>query len=116
MLPGMLPGMLIAAVEAAVAGEAAVVAAGAGSSVADVIGALRAAGAADAVLLLLQPDVAAIDRAMLLAALGPLATAMAPRRLVAIDLPEDVAQGRVVATARYLVAAHSTTGQCLQLR
>jgi hypothetical protein len=107
--------MLRATLDAALAGDATVVAAGGGQSVAEVLAALRASSSTDAVLLLIGPDVPAIDRAMLLAALGPLATDLAPQRLGAIDLVAECPSDRIVATAKYLVSARSTTGQALRL-
>ena len=107
--------MLSKAVAAAVGPHAALVVATAASSTTDVIAALRAAGQGNTVVLLIEPGVAAIDRAMLLAALGPLAVALAPVRIAAVDVAEGAAEERVVAAASYLADAQSTTGQYLRV-
>ena len=69
---------------------------------------------ADFVLLLIDSAVPALDRAMLIGAIGPLATELAPRtRIGAIDIGAGADRGDVAAAARFLVAAMSTTGQIL---
>lgn len=68
------------------------------------------------VLLVIDAQVAAIDRAMLIAAVGPLAIELAPQtRLVALDLAAGAGVADIVAAADYLVAATSTTGQVLRI-
>lgn len=68
------------------------------------------------VLLLLDSSLPAIDRAMLIAAIGPLAVELASRtRIGAIDIMAGAADEDVVAAARFLAAARSTTGQILRI-
>lgn len=96
-----------------------VIVAAAGDVVADVIDRLSGHGSdasSEAVLLIIGRTVLPTDRAMLIAAVGPLAVALAPtRRLVAIDVADDADPDAVVAAARYLAAASSTTGQVLRV-
>lgn len=106
---------MIAAVTAALGTETTLVVADAGCTAGGVIDLVRAARGGDAVVLLLVPAVAAIERAMLLAALGPLARELAPRRIGAIDVAESASADRVVAAARFLAGARSTTGQVLRV-
>ena len=85
---------------------------------AEVIAAVRAQGASrpECMLLLIAAGVTALDRAMLLAALGQLAVALAPDvRINALDIAADVALDDVAAAARFLVGAASTTGQIIEL-
>lgn len=71
----------------------------------------------DSVLLLIPADVSALDRAMLRAAIGPLTRELAPaKRLNAIDVAVGAADDEVIAAARFLAAARSTTGQLLEIR
>jgi hypothetical protein len=71
----------------------------------------------DSVLLLIAADVPALDRAMLRAAIGPLAIELAPsKRLNAVDVVGDASDEDVIAAARFLAAAASTTGQILDVR
>lgn len=107
--------MLSDAVVTALAGQAAVVVAGATIAVSNVLAALRGPMDDDAVLLLLLPDLAPIDRVMLLAALGPLAIELSPRRIAAIDVMDGASPRNVVAAAHYLASACSITGQCLHV-
>lgn len=88
-----------------------------GCVVADVVASLRAAGAEDdMVTLLIEPQVAAIDRAMLIAAVGALATHLAPKgRIAAIDIAPGAAAGDVAAAVAFLESALSTTGQVLRV-
>lgn len=106
---------MIAAVAAALGTDATLVVAEADCTPGTVIDMVRAARAGDAVVLLLLPAVAAIERAMLLAAVGPLAHELAPRRIGAIDVAESASADRVVAAARFLAGARSTTGQVLRV-
>ena len=85
------------------------------SALSDVLDAVRATLSGDAVILLLQPDVSAIDRAMIVAALGPLAIELAPRRVAAVEIVASASPERIDAAMRYLATAYSTTGQCLQV-
>ena len=69
------------------------------------------------VMLVIDAAVAALDRAMLRAAVGPLAMELAPRtRLAALDLGVDADPVAVLAAAGFLVTAQSTTGQTLEIR
>ena len=92
-----------------------IVSAESGSDIVDIVSRLRASGAGFA-LLLIDSSVPAIDRAMLCAAIGPLAIERAPRaRIGAIEAGEGAATADVVAAARYLASARSTTGQILTI-
>lgn len=103
-----------AALAAALGSRAALVFANDLGAVAAVRAAPRESGI---VLLVIDAAVAALDRAMLLAAVAPLAVELAPQtRIAALDLGEDVACDAVLAAADFLVSAHSTTGQVLEIR
>ena len=81
----------------------------------DAVAALRAA-AGDVVLLVIEPSVPELDKAMLLAAIGPLAVERAPAvRIAALDVADGADLADVVAAAAFLVVAHSTTGQVLRI-
>lgn len=111
--------MIAARVAAALGDAAALVIADAGCTTCAVIAELRAARVdeRDSVLLLIATDVPALDRAMLRAAIGPLAIDMAPTtRLNALDIANSAADDVVVAAARFLTGAASTTGQLLEIR
>ncbi len=57
-----------------------------------------------------------VDRAMMLAAIGPLAVELGPdRRIGALDIGIDGAPADIVSAARFLAGAGSTTGQILAL-
>jgi hypothetical protein len=102
-----------AAVATALGGKAALVFAEDVGAVAAVRAAPRDAGV---VVLVIEAGVAALERAMLLAAIGPLAQELAPAtRLVALDLGEGALEADVVAAADYLTRAASTTGQVLRI-
>lgn len=105
--------LLNEAVGAALPATTALVVADADAVLVHVLARLRGAAADEAIVVLIQPDFAAIDRAMLIAALGPLALELAPRRINAIAVADGAASERVVAAARYLAFARSTTGQNL---
>jgi len=76
---------------------------------------LRAAQGA-MVLLLIESSISPLDRAMLIAAIGPLAIERAPHgRIGALDVAAGAAPEDVVAAARFLAAAGSTTGQVLKI-
>lgn len=100
---------------AAVPGDAAaLVTAGGEDSVESVLHRLRAAGAdgRESILLVIEADVAAIERAMLRGALGPLAIEFAPAcRINALDVMAGAADDAVMAAASFLATARSTTGQ-----
>lgn len=96
----------------ATAPGAVVVSAAAGQA-AEVVRQIRASGA-DFVLLLIDSRVPALERAMLMGAIGPLAIELAPTtRIGAIDAATGADPGDVAAAARFLAAARSTTGQIL---
>lgn len=102
-------------VRAALAGipDLEMVSAESGDDVAEIVRRLRASRAGIA-LLLIDSSVLAIDRAMLSAAIGPLAIDRAPQaRIGAIEIGDGAAMADVVAAATYLVSARSTTGQIL---
>jgi hypothetical protein len=81
----------------------------------DMIEQVRSVGA-EMILILAGPDLTGIDRAMLLAAIGPLAIELAPaRRIGALDVADGAAVADVAATARFLIEAGSTTGQTLRI-
>lgn len=105
--------LLSEAVIAALSATIALVVANAETALVDVLARLRAASLDETVLVLIEPDFAAIDRAMLIAALGPLAVELAPKRIAAIAAADGAPIDDVVAAARYLAAARSTTGQTL---
>lgn len=68
------------------------------------------------VLLLVDSRIAALDRAMLLAAIGPLAAELAPRvRIGAVVAGPAAAAADVAAAAAFLARARSTTGQVLEI-
>lgn len=68
------------------------------------------------VLLVIAADVPDLDRAMLLAAVGPLAVEIAPdRRIAAIDVGPGAVEADVVAAACFLTSAESSTGQVLRI-
>jgi len=84
-----------------------------GDTVADIVRRLRVPGAG-ITLLLIDSSVPVLDRAMLGAAIGPLAVEIAPRaRIGAIEIGEGATTMDVVAAARFLASARSTTGQIL---
>ncbi|MDH7974148.1 hypothetical protein QH494_18320 [Sphingomonas sp. AR_OL41] len=108
-----------ASVVAAALGEAAVlVTAAGGDPIESVLCRVRAAAsdASESILLIIEPGVAAIDRAMLHGALGPLATELAPgSRINALDVMAGAAADNVIAAASFLATACSTTGQVIVL-
>ena len=84
-----------------------------GCDAAEIVSQLRKSGAGT-VLLLIDSSVPTLDRAMLRAAIGPLAIERAPlARIGAIDIADGAAMADIVAAASYLVSARSTTGQIL---
>ena len=79
----------------------------------EVVDRLRAAEG-EIVLLLIDSSVSPLDRAMLIAAIGPLAVELAPRvRIGAIDVAAGAAPEDAAVAARFLAGARSTTGQVL---
>ncbi len=92
---------------------ATILAAEPGCGAADIVAKMRSA-AGEIILLLIDPGVPQLERAMLIAAIGPLAIEHAPAsRIGAIDIGEGAVLPDVEAAARFLVAARSTTGQVL---
>ena len=86
-----------------------------GCRVVDIVEKMRAASG-EIILLLIDSGVAELDRAMLVAAIGPLAIERAPAvRIGAIDIMEAAAPDHVEAAARFLTTARSTTGQVLMV-
>ena len=111
--------MIAARVAVALGDAIALVIAEAGRTTETVLADLRAArtGERDSVLLLIAGDVPALDRAMLRAAIGPLAIELAPAmRLNAVDVVGGAADDDVIAAARFLAVADSTTGQVIDVR
>jgi len=111
--------MIPAAIAAALGECVALVNAEAGRAVEQVVAELRATRTdeRDAILLLIGSDVPVLDRALLRAAIGPLAVELAPaKRINAVDITRDAAEGDVIAAARFLATAGSTTGQLIELR
>lgn len=105
---------------AAALGDAiALVTAAGGHATEKVIAELRATSTdeRDSVLLFIAGDVPALDRALLRAAVGPLAIELAPaKRLNAVDVAAGAALEDVIAAARFVAAAESTTGQVIEIR
>src|SRR3954469_8374566 len=84
-----------------------IVSAESGDDVADIVSQLRRSSAGFA-LLLIDSSVPGIDRAMLSAAIGPLAIECAPRaRIGAIEIGDGAVPADVAAAAVYLVSARS---------
>jgi hypothetical protein len=94
---------------------ASVVVAAPGQVVTDIIEALRATDG-EVVLLAIDPMVAAVDRAMLIGAVGPLAVELAPVvRIGALDVTDGAVVADIAAAAQFLATARSTTGQILKI-
>ena len=101
------------ALEAVLAGRAALAFP---RAAADLAGLRPAAGESKLLLLIIMPDVPAIDRAMLLAAVGPLAVDLAPDvRIAAIVVAPDATVADVAEAAGFLATAESTTGQTVRI-
>ena len=65
-------------------------------------------------LVVVDGAASSVDRAMMLAAIGPLAVELGPdRRIGALDIGIDGAPPDSVSAARFLIGAGSTTGQIL---
>jgi hypothetical protein len=102
-----------AVAEAGVRG--AVVVADAGAAVGAIVATLRAYDVAFA-LLVVDAPVPALERALLLAAIEPLAVELAPRtRVGAIDVAPGALLTDVAAAAAFLAGAEATTGQVLKI-
>ena len=83
--------------------------------IAETLRAVRAA--VDTVVVVIVPhDLPAVERAMLIAAIGPLAIERAPaQRVCALDLGAAADPADVAAAVRFLARAASTTGQVLKV-
>lgn len=83
------------------------------------VGALVAAvhdGAADAIIVEVAPEIAALERHLILAAIAPLAIKLAPTtRLCAIDVGEGAEAADVATVRDWLAGADCTTGQVVQV-
>lgn len=90
-----------------------VIALAAGDTVGALLAAVRAGGeGADAIIVDVAPDIAALERHLILAAIAPLAIELAPGiRLCAIDIGEGAAPEDVAAVRDWLAGADCTTGQ-----
>ncbi len=92
-----------------------VVVAEAGAAVAAIVAALRQSEAEFA-LLVVDVPVPALDRALLLAAIEPLAVELAPHtRIGAIDVARGARIADVAPAAAFLAGARSTTGKILKI-
>ncbi|MFA5965379.1 MAG: Rossmann fold domain-containing protein [Sphingomonas sp.] len=110
--------MIAARVATALGDAAAVVAVTADGTGESALHGVRAAVSAgrESVLVIIEQDVAAIHRAMLRAAIGPLAIESAPAsRINALDIAAGAAADAVIAAAIFLAHAHSTTGQVIEV-
>lgn len=88
---------------------------GAGATVADVVARVRAA-AGPAVALVVAPAVDPVERALILAAVAPLALERAPGvRVCAVDAGEGADPADIDATVDFLAGALATTGQVLRV-
>lgn len=102
---------LVVATEAAFAGDADVLVVDATGDRDRMLGRILDS-TAPFVLVIAGPDLAPIERAMILAAIGPLAIELGPdRRIGALDIAIEAGETDIVAVAKFLVAAESTTGQ-----
>lgn len=110
----MIDAAILAAIGDAVAGSTFTVL-GDDAPVAELVARIRAAPA-ELVLLLVTAETSPVDRAMLHAAIGPLAVERAPARVCALDIASSASETDVVAAASFLARAASTTGQLLSVR
>lgn len=108
---------MIQAVVAALAGQARIVPATDATALADLRHSVSDSRDRDAlVLLLIAETVPKLDRAVLIAAIGAVAADAAPgMRVAALDLGAGARADDVIAAARFLVAARSSTGQVLRV-
>ncbi|MBA4047045.1 MAG: hypothetical protein C0476_00730 [Sphingomonas sp.] len=84
----------------------------AGATVGALVDAVRDRGAAAVIVVEVAPDIAALDRHLILAAIAPLAIECAPgTRLCAIAVGEGADPADVAALRAYLASADCTTGQ-----
>lgn len=104
---------VLAAIEAMFAGDSDVAVIDAAGSRDETLSRIRAVTARFA-LVVVAPDIAPVDRAMILAGIAPLAVELGPeRRIGALDITADACEADILATARFLAGAESTTGQML---
>ncbi|KQS04436.1 hypothetical protein ASG11_09385 [Sphingomonas sp. Leaf357] len=102
-----------AAVETVFAGNSDVVVIEASGSCHEALSRIRASAARFALVIVGQ-EISPVDRAMILASVGPLAVELGPdRRIGALDIGAGARQADILETARFLVGAESTTGQVL---
>lgn len=115
---GTLAAALRAEIDAASPPPAIFMIAAAGEDAALSIARLREAPAppGGATVLIIAADVPALDRALLLAAMAPIAIERAPAvRVSAIDIAPGAGEDAVVSAALFLAAAGCTTGQQLRI-
>ncbi|MES2021729.1 MAG: hypothetical protein V4460_10540 [Pseudomonadota bacterium] len=105
------------AVAAALAGQARVVIAADAAALVDLRHTISdSRGDGGSVLLVIAETVPKLDRALLIAAIGPIAMDAAPAmRVAALDLADGACADDVLAAARFLAAATSSTGQVLRI-
>jgi len=88
-----------------------VIALGAGATVGALVAAVQE-GAAEVIVVEVAPEIAALERHLILAAIAPLAIELAPAtRLCAIDVGAGAAAEDVAAVRDWLAGADCTTGQ-----
>lgn len=94
-----------------------VIALAAGDTVGSLVAAVRAVGEGpDAIIVDVAPEIAALERHLILAAITPLAIELAPgTRLCAIDVGEGADPADVAAVRDWLTRANCTTGQVVQV-
>lgn len=104
---------VLAAVEAMFAGDSDVTIIDAAVSPVEFVSRIRAA-TTRFVLVVVGPDLSPVDRAMILAGIGPLAVELGPeRRIGALDIGADARREDILDSARFLAGAESSTGQML---
>ncbi len=88
-----------------------VIALAAGATVGALVAAVRE-GAAEVIIVEVAPEIAALERHLILAAITPLAIELAPAtRLCAIDVGAGAEADDVAAVRDWLAGAECTTGQ-----
>lgn len=88
-----------------------VIALAAGATVGALVAAVRE-GAAEVIVVEVAPEIAALERHLILAAIAPLAVELAPgTRLCAIDVGAGAEAEDVAAVRDWLAGADCTTGQ-----
>lgn len=94
-----------------------VIALAAGATVGALVDAVRGGGAAAVIVVEVAPDIAALERHLILAAIAPLAIECAPAtRLCAIDVEEGADPADVAALRDWLAGAECTTGQVVAVK